>query len=109
MSQYAELREKLLALNPWKDMDWPETVRQAANALSLIEAERDKLREALADACDQILASYRTWVADDGDAHPRPGQIPRYDRARAALHPTDNDRGARTPAGDAETSKGTEE
>lgn len=51
-------------------------------------AHTNRMREALEGACEQILDSYRTWVADDIEAHPRPGQIPRYDAARAALSPT---------------------
>lgn len=41
--------------------------------------------EALEAASDQILESYRTWVADDKDAKPRYGQYPRYDQVNAAI------------------------
>lgn len=71
-------------------MDLPEPEGATfAQAVSDKLAERDadlaRVRVALEDACDQILDSYRTWVADHITAFPRPGQIPRYDRARAAL------------------------
>jgi hypothetical protein len=85
-----------------------------ASALSLIEAERDKLREALKpfaqvpSGVSQIEITIR-WGADDTLPRTFDLSLNDFDRARAALHPTDNDRGARTPAVDAETPKGTEE
>lgn len=59
--------------------------RDAEAERDRLAAENARLLEALSGACDQILDSYRTWVADDTDAYPRPGQIPRYDAARTAL------------------------
>lgn len=46
---------------------------------------KGELLVAMNAASDQILDSYRTWVADDTEAKPRYGQIPRYDQLNAAI------------------------
>ncbi len=84
-----------LTREEWRELvrdGWFKAVRvtvakleAAESALSASNAEAEALRTALEEACDQILDSYRTWVADDIEGHPRPGQIPRYDRGRALL------------------------
>lgn len=56
---------------------------EADAEVARLKDENKELVAALEGACEQILDSYRTWVADDSKAHPRPGQIPRYDRARS--------------------------
>lgn len=77
---------------------------EAADALSLIEAERDKLREALepfAALLDPIptKADHIEIAALSGDAWDQYVDdalsltIADFRRARAALHPTDNDHG----------------
>ncbi|WP_210203041.1 hypothetical protein [Pseudaminobacter soli (ex Li et al. 2025)] len=62
-----------------------ERAEKAEAERNALAADKARLVEALTGACEQILDSYRTWVADDVGAHPRHGQIPRYDAARAAL------------------------
>lgn len=75
-----QLREQITRAD--QQAEW--AIREAEKSVAS-GAEVARLREALEGACEQILDSYRTWVADDIEAHPRPGQIPRYDAARAAL------------------------
>lgn len=38
-----ELVERLLAMNPWKDMDWPEVAKAAATHMLELEQERNSL------------------------------------------------------------------
>ena len=62
----SDVSDHLLAMNPWKDMNWPEVVRQAAEALSSKDAEiealrkeRDEARGLIEHARDILLASHR--------------------------------------------------
>lgn len=79
----AENRELMMQDDPAFTHAFKRRAEAAEAEVARLKDREKELVAGLEGACEQILDSYRTWVADDSKAHPRPGQIPRYDRARS--------------------------
>jgi hypothetical protein len=73
----ADALEYVLSVSPQ-----PDSALQSSPPVTAVDGG---MVEAMKAARDQILDSYRTWVADDMDAFPRKGQIPRYDQIVSAI------------------------
>lgn len=61
----SEITDKLRAMNPWKDMDWPETVNEAADYIDRLEARVAVLEGALKPFAEVAAAMSDNPKPDD--------------------------------------------
>jgi len=77
----SDIVERLRAMNPWTDMDWPEVKNEAAEEITALRARIDKLEKAL----QPFVRDIENWTDDDGWAP----YAPSMDRIRDWFGPSD--------------------
>lgn len=87
----SDLVERLRSINPWADMDWPEIVREAADALaakdariSKIEAERDNARKSAAENGKEVCRQHTRAEAAESELSVLKAKL---DEARSVIEP----------------------